>query len=592
MDSIPKSAGDFLQDFEKLIDRKYNRGDREIADIYTRLSKYDPQDPGYSLEIQAYRAKNLVEQQGWDIHQIIEDPDQSGGNSNRPGFKKLMADIKAERITVVVIHRLDRLYRNLEALLGFLRICQAHRVRLVSVSESFDSDSWWGRLLMYVLGAFAEIYLRQASERTREAKRRRVKTGLSNASYCFGYCNGLCSACTDPNGQGYCPLFGNANRPESKNGSILVPHPIERYAVVEIVTMYNQGYSDLEIADRLNRNRFTLSDGQSVQYRKKGHPGKTKPGEFSRDNIRDIINNPFMVGLIAEYPTRKLNLADDPEHPEKKLAREPLRNKRMPKALTEGKHEPLYSRELYFSNKMLRESKRTSPTRTDKPVRDYLLSGVGYCWVCYTHKGQRVKLRGSKGSDGRPYYRCATMQEKVSPKHLQLDDPKNEWEVLIKSHRRATLNANVMEDHINKIMREFTITPEFISWIMAYYDHDDGKEHIERQQYNLSRELEHLKELFSAGVIDNSEFKQRLENLKREFFSINPENPERAENSHPKIDDFGGLWGQMTLPEKKGLLRTIFNALFFDENGDLCYVEAKAPFDQMIILPPGIMLQE
>lgn len=71
----------------------------------------------------------------------------------------MLKNIKAGRILVVVVHRLDRLYRNLESLLAFIRIIKRYNVWLASVTGQIDTDNWWGRLALYVLGALAEMYI-------------------------------------------------------------------------------------------------------------------------------------------------------------------------------------------------------------------------------------------------------------------------------------------------------------------------------------------------------------------------------------------------------------------------------------------------
>jgi len=282
-----------------------------MAAIYERLSRFDERVPGYSLEIQPDRAAAYAHSQGWQIYRVYSDPGYSGKNSHRPRFREMERDIRAGKIQVVVVHRLDRLYRNLESLLRFIRFLQSHRVQLVSVTEQIDTHSWWGRLVMYVLGALAEMWIWQTSERTREAvKTRTAKHHLPAGSYRFGYCNGLCRNCTDPNGPGYCPRTGQPDREESERGRVQVPHPIESHTVRLIVHLYSQGWSDRDIADHLNRHQFTLPDGSIVQFRTKGILGRYAPGQFNRDSIRQIITNPFYVGVIARYPRPDFSLED------------------------------------------------------------------------------------------------------------------------------------------------------------------------------------------------------------------------------------------------------------------------------------------
>ena len=413
LDLIPDSLDDLNKKIQGYV-KNLNRPDgSEMAGIYTRVSRIDHRAHGYSLDIQPDRSEEYAKTKGWQIYQVYEDPARTGRNSRRPALQHMINDVKAGRITIVVVHRLDRLYRNLESLLRFLRMIKRYRVRLVSVTEQIDTDNWWGRLVLYVLGALAEMYIWQSSARTREAKLERVMRGLSNASFRFGYCNGLCSTCTDANGKDYCPLYGGPDRVESQRGRIAVPHPIEAHAVRMAANLYAQGKSDLEVADDINRHLFRLPDGSLIHFRTKGLPNQKKPGAFSRDSIRVIIRSPYYAGLVAHYPTRPLDMEDDPENPQKKAAGVLLENRRIPQVLTQGVHEALYPVDLWKRNMQRREAKSNTPTTgAARHKRDYLLSGIGRCWICYQHGQHKVGLRGSQGGSHNQYYRCAVMLDK------------------------------------------------------------------------------------------------------------------------------------------------------------------------------------
>jgi len=281
------------------------------AAIYERVSRFDERSPGYSLQIQPDEAEKYAKNQGWEIYKVYSDPGRSGKNSKRPQFMEMENDIRAGKVQVVVVHRLDRLFRNLESLLRYVRFLQKYHVQLVSVTEKIETNSWWGKLVMYVLGALAEMIIWQTSERTREAIHVRVsKNKLPAGSYRFGYCKGLCKVCTDPNGDNYCPNFGNDHSEENADGKVLVPHPIESHAVCLMAHLYSQGWSDRDIADHLNRNHFTLPNGQVIQFRTKGTQGKFLPGPFNKDSVRQIITSPFYVGIIPSYPRSPLSMED------------------------------------------------------------------------------------------------------------------------------------------------------------------------------------------------------------------------------------------------------------------------------------------
>jgi DNA invertase Pin-like site-specific DNA recombinase len=138
----------------------------------------DPNSYGYSLEIQPDRSEEYARSHGAAKIEVYSDPDRTGRNSRRKELQRMMNDIRAGRVQIVVVHRLDRLYRNLESLLKFVRFLKQYRVRLVSVTEQIDTDNIMGRFMLVMLGMMAETYVHQTSERTREAKVHRARSGI------------------------------------------------------------------------------------------------------------------------------------------------------------------------------------------------------------------------------------------------------------------------------------------------------------------------------------------------------------------------------------------------------------------------------
>lgn len=373
---------------------------------YIRLSKED--ESAHSLDTQPDLSHTFIVERGWRPVGTYADPDHTGRHSKRPELQRLIRDIKAGKIDVVVVHRLDRLYRNLEALLRFIRLLKRYHVRLISVSENIDLDNDWGYLVIYVLGGLAEYYVRNLSRRTLEGKLTRVKKGLLNGSFRFGYCNGLCSSCADPNGPGYCPHFG---LPDLGDGKVPIPHPIESVAVQMAFEWYAQGdVSDLDIAQRLNDYDYTLPDGRVVRFRTKGRPGWSQPGPFTRDSIRDILTNVVYTGVAAHYPSRPLSWdEDDPTLSRMEDLSRIALNRRIPDYLQKGQHQPLVSWSLYEQCRQIRRRKGKSPQRQQRAVRVYPLSGIARCWPCSEQEGCGVPLRGISSNGGTRYYRCATL---------------------------------------------------------------------------------------------------------------------------------------------------------------------------------------
>ena len=594
MDLLPKNFDDLNKKIQGFVKDVTRPGSEERAAIYTRVSRLDPKHHGYSMEIQPDRAEEYARSKSWEIYAIYEDPAKTGRNSRRPSLQRLIMDVKSGRVTIVVVHRLDRLYRNLESLLKFIRMMKAYKVRLVSVTEQIDTDSWWGRLVLYVLGALAEMYIWQASARTREAKLERVMNGLSNASFRFGYCNGLCSTCTDANGKGYCPLYGHPDRPESQRGRIPVPHPIEMHAVRISVNLYSKRKSDLEIANDLNSHVFKLPDGSMVAFRTKGLTGQTKPGPFSRDNIREIIRSPFYVGLVAHYPTRPLDMEDDPENPRRKTLQQPLQNKRQPQVLQPGQHTPIYSYDLWEHNMQLRASKGNTPTKSVRPRREYLLTGIGRCLVCLEHAGNQVGLRGSTGTKGVRYYRCATIQDKTkqSSQPGSMDDlaiktgmeaqHTSHWDQLIESHTVKVYHSEDMEEQVHRMVNRLVIPADWYETIMAYYLSNNGMADFERESYNLRQELARLQDMYTNGYLTQAQFQERAMTITRDLQNLQPSARSEARAIEPLLRDFPAIWAQMSSGEQRVLLKTMFVALYFDGNAELKQVLTNSPFDQLL----------
>lgn len=587
---------DSLDDLNARIKSALGNGDRdedeERAAIYTRVSRLDKRHHGYSMEIQPDRSEEYVKSKGWSTYKVYEDPARTGRNSRRPSLQMMLKDIKAGRISVVVVHRLDRLYRNLESLLAFIRIIKRYNVRLVSVTEQIDTDNWWGRLVLYVLGALAEMYIWQSSARTREAKLERVMRGLSNGTFRFGYCNGLCSTCTDPNGKDYCPRFGISDRPESQRGRIPVPHPIEMHAVKLAASLYGQNMSDLDIANLLNSHQYRLPDGTVVSFRTKGLPGKSEPGYFGKDNIREIIRNPFYVGYVAHYPTRPLDMEDDPESIRRRKAA-PVKNRRRPQILQPGQHEPIYPREIWERNISIRNAKGSNPASTDRPRKEYLLTGIGRCWICLEKGGNQVGFRGSTGS-GLKYYRCATLLEKSKKEKdaTMFDDylvkadvrkqPHMNWDQLIESHTSPTIRAERLEQQVEDMMKSLVIPESWHAMIAAFFLNNDGTADFERESYNLRRELERLQSLYTDGFISKAKFQEQAMAITSEMKKLEVMEQPEVKQILPYLRDFTKTWSLMTDNEKRSLLRIVFEAIYFDDKAVIQRISAHEPFDQLL----------
>jgi DNA invertase Pin-like site-specific DNA recombinase len=141
--------------------------------VYTRKSSEEGLDQEYnSIDAQrdaghAYIASQRAE--GWiPVADDYDDPAFSGGNMDRPGLKRLMADIEAGKIDVVVIYKIDRLTRSLADFSKMVEVFERHGVSFVSVTQQFNTTTSMGRLMLNILLSFAQFEREVTGERIRD----------------------------------------------------------------------------------------------------------------------------------------------------------------------------------------------------------------------------------------------------------------------------------------------------------------------------------------------------------------------------------------------------------------------------------------
>ncbi|AKJ30647.1 recombinase family protein [Caldimonas brevitalea] len=141
--------------------------------VYTRKSTDEGLDQDYnSLEAQrdaglAYIASQRHE--GWiAVHDGYDDPAYSGGNLERPALQRLLADIDAGRVDIVVVYKIDRLTRSLTDFARLVEIFDRRGVSFVSVTQQFNTTTSMGRLTLNVLLSFAQFEREVTGERIRD----------------------------------------------------------------------------------------------------------------------------------------------------------------------------------------------------------------------------------------------------------------------------------------------------------------------------------------------------------------------------------------------------------------------------------------
>jgi len=151
--------------------------------IYTRKST----EHGLELEFNSLDAQRDAceayiksqASQGWRaLPQHYDDPAFSGGNLDRPALQKLLKDIDAGQIDVIVVYKIDRLTRSLADFAKLVEAFDAKSISFVAVTQQFNTTTSMGRLTLNVLLSFAQFERELSSERVRDkvaASRRKGK---------------------------------------------------------------------------------------------------------------------------------------------------------------------------------------------------------------------------------------------------------------------------------------------------------------------------------------------------------------------------------------------------------------------------------
>jgi len=233
-------------------------GPRRIA-IYLRRSTDDEHQP-FSISAQdSALGKYVTTQPGWTLVATFTD-DASGATTDRPGLQQALRAARAGRFDVLLVYRVDRFSRRLSDLLGLLNELEEAGVAFASATEPFDTSTSIGRMLVQLLGVFAEF--------ERETIIDRVTKGMAMKA----------SKGKWPGGSR--PYGSHVDR----ETHTLVPHPQEAPHLREIFRLFvGERLGTRAIADELNRRGVSNRTG--------------KP--WSGHTINRIIANPAYAGDIA-----------------------------------------------------------------------------------------------------------------------------------------------------------------------------------------------------------------------------------------------------------------------------------------------------
>ncbi len=441
------------------------------AAIYTRVSTEDQAREGFSLEVQRNYLLQYVKTFKWEVFcsiggkEVYEDDGYSGYSMDRPAFQKLVFDVRNKKIDLVIVHKQDRLSRNLRELLSFLEELESLGIGFKSATEPFDTTTSAGKLAIQMLGSYAEFERNRLIERVFPGMIMGVKKGHWQ-------------------GARYAP-YGYRYNKEAKK---LEVHPEEAKIVKEIFLMYRNGKSTSQIA---------------AHYYELGIPSR-QGGRFYTKFISDILKNKVYMGTLV-WNKRHYNTKEKTKNGEGKGYKY-VRNDQSKIIEVPNCHEAIIAqKEFYEAQKLLERNRKNSVVRFKNNI--YHLSGVLRCKECgRSYRGHMV-IVNHRTKEKRAWYHCSSKESyyiKCSNKSVTADAiNKQVWGII----DTICQNIHILEELGDRIK------------LSASEPEQCDVKQLEEKERLSSRNLEKQKglyEVFSEDKINLGIYKERAELLRNE----------------------------------------------------------------------------
>jgi site-specific DNA recombinase len=357
--------------------------------LYIRVSTEEQAKEGFSLEAQEETLKKHCELRGDTVVETYIDDGKSGKNIDRPAMQELIRDSSQKKFDTVLVWKLSRLSRNLKDTLQLIEEFEKYAISFHSFSEQFDSKIPSGKLMLQMIGGFAEFERNTIVENVKLGMNQRAKSGKWNGGRILGY--------------------------DLENKELIV-NPDEANIVKMIFNMYVNGKGCIYIRDNLNKLNL-----------------KTKTGiPFTHIAILTILDNPTYKGYIRHGRTTGEN--------KKRVNQDSV-------ILVRGIHEAIVDEET-FDNAQKITLQNRRPTRR-MPSNPHILSGILKCPKCGGRMNyQPAGNRTHKNHGG--YYTCSNYKN-VRTCTSKLYRAKYLEKSVLQRIKSVIYETKVIEDIINEI---------------------------------------------------------------------------------------------------------------------------------------------
>lgn len=341
------------------------------AALYIRLSKEDESEgASQSVQNQESLLREFVQQHRLSVYDTYVDDGWSGTNFDRPDFQRMIGDIEARKVNMVITKDLSRLGRDYIMTGHYMeRYFPEHRVRYISLLDGIDTgvDSTANDITPF-RAIMNDMYAKDISKKIKSVKRDKQRKGQ--------FIGGK-------------PAYGYKMHPTEKN-KIVIDEEVAP-VVRRIFALALSGMSCRNIATRLNQEGVpTPATYANLPVARPG----PYTGLWSSERISEMLQNETYIGNMVQGRSVKIS------YKSKKCLRQAPANW----VVVEGTHEPLVDGETFRKVQLLVGSRKHTRSRT----YDFLLKGLIFCHEC----GYPLAVLNRKNARGEDvlYFVCRTYQ--------------------------------------------------------------------------------------------------------------------------------------------------------------------------------------
>ncbi len=348
--------------------------------LYIRLSKEDgDKEESESITNQRKLLREYAKENKYNVYDEYVDDGYTGTNFDRPDFIRLIGDIEAGKVNMVITKDLSRLGRDyIETGRYIETYFPENQIRYIAVLDDVDTFLDKNCDTVAFKNIMNDYYAKTTSKNIKKTKNRKKKEGFYYTSYApFGY------------------------KKVSKSGDLEIDEP-QAKIVRRIFELFLSGMGTYQIANLLTDEGILPPGLQKNMLCCTKHMTQTTD-KWNHNAVKRILTNEIYIGNCVQNKTKKIS------YKSKKLVSLPPEQQ----TVIRNHHEPIISLEVWeATQKMMQNSKNTKKRETD-----VLLKGLLYCFHCNNKLSVRSKLDNRKtGQVIRRYIVCGTAEKKYSNK--------------------------------------------------------------------------------------------------------------------------------------------------------------------------------